>query len=331
MNHIHHHKSKHHDTIHQHKHHENHSEDDGSSDQRGHHYNDNRTEDANISHHEHLDDANHSEYHIHKIEATGDEENDIIDNHEHEHNDVDSHKHEHKNEEAHEHQHTNDKTHKNHNHRKHRPTGNTHTLENHHDRTHDHDHNHNHSTISKEHGNGHQHDEDEEDISVIIDIKSLGFKFSLGMISSTTWLASFSSILVISVVGLLTVGVIPLLKGPHQETALQLLVSLAVGTLVGDALIHLLPHALQTDHDDTSVVWKGFTATMIIVCFFVMDRVMEGMGHGHSHGLPPRGHDGPQGDSDSGSDVENLTVSTRSSRESTPVSKVKIIHYMTLI
>ena len=102
-------------------------------------------------------------------------------------------------------------------------------------------------------------------------------------------------------------------QGPHQETALQLLVSLAVGTLVGDALIHLLPHALSTDHGDTSVVWKGFTATLTIIAFFVMDRVLEGLGHGHSHG-PGHHHDD--------GDEENLTSSTRTSRESSPIGKV---------
>ena len=111
----------------------------------------------------------------------------------------------------------------------------------------------------------------------------------------------------------------PIGQGPHQETALQLLllVSLAVGTLVGDALIHLLPHALGTDHGDTGAVWKGFTATLTIIAFFVMDRVLEGLGHGHSHG-PGHHHD----DSRDGGDEENLTSSTRTSRESTPISKV---------
>ena len=101
-------------------------------------------------------------------------------------------------------------------------------------------------------------------------------------------------------------------QGPHQETALQLLVSLAVGTLVGDALIHLLPHALSTDHGDTGVVWKGFTATLTIIAFFIMDRVLEGLGHGHSHG-PVHKHRGNDDD-----DEENLTSSTRTSVDSTP-------------
>ena len=141
----------------------------------------------------------------------------------------------------------------------------------------------------------------------------------LGAIPQTTWLAAFSSIAVISLVGLLTVGIIPLLRGPHQDAALQLLVSLAVGTLVGDALMHLLPHALQTGHGDTSVIWKGFTASLTIIAFFVMDRVMEGLGHSHSHGVVDHG----------GSDEENLTVSTRTSRESTPVSKVSPVFHQT--
>ena len=88
------------------------------------------------------------------------------------------------------------------------------------------------------------------------------------------------------------VAVIPLLKGPHQESILQLLVSLAIDTLVRDALIHLLPHSLQSGHGDSSVVWKGFVATMtIIVLFFLeevgaepVDQVMEFVGHRHSYG-----------------------------------------------
>ena len=55
---------------------------------------------------------------------------------------------------------------------------------------------------------------------------------------------------------------------------------------------------------------------MTILAFYVMDRVLEGLGQGHSHGL----HDGEHSDHSS-TDVE--TVTTRTSRESSPISKVK--------
>ena len=160
-------------------------------------------------------------------------------------------------------------------------------------------HHHHHHQESTDSSQGHHQDHAREENALVA---------RLGSIPSTTWLAGFSSIAVISLVGLVTVGVIPMLKGRHQDSALQLLVSLAVGTLVGDALMHLLPHALQTGHGSTSIIWKGFTASLTIIAFFVMDRVLEGLGHSHSH---------------SGSEAENLTVSTRTSRESSPVSKVR--------
>jgi len=99
----------------------------------------------------------------------------------------------------------------------------------------------------------------------------------------SVWLAGIGSVIGISLVGLLAVGVVPLLKGPHQDMLLQLLVSLAVGTLVGDALIHLLPHALETGHGEAGAVWKGFVATMTIIAFYLLDRLLEVAGHYHRH------------------------------------------------
>ena len=62
-------------------------------------------------------------------------------------------------------------------------------------------------------------------------------------------------------------------------------------------------------HGDNSVVWKGFTATVVIIAFFVLDRTMAALGHGHSHG----GRD----DEEEGSTSDE----TRTTRESTPDMK----------
>jgi solute carrier family 39 (zinc transporter), member 10 len=59
------------------------------------------------------------------------------------------------------------------------------------------------------------------------------------------WGASVLSIVVISLVGLVTVAVIPFVESVEKryfQALLQLLIALAVGTLTGDALLHLLPH-----------------------------------------------------------------------------------------
>ena len=60
------------------------------------------------------------------------------------------------------------------------------------------------------------------------------------------------------------------------------------------------------------MVWKGFTATLTIIAFFVLDQSMAALGHGHSHG---------QGHGHGHSDVEEGSEGTRTTRESTPVFK----------
>ena len=50
------------------------------------------------------------------------------------------------------------------------------------------------------------------------------------------------AVTVISLVGLLGVAVVPIMQRVFYNHLLQFLVALAVGSLVGDALLHLLPH-----------------------------------------------------------------------------------------
>jgi zinc transporter 10 len=56
------------------------------------------------------------------------------------------------------------------------------------------------------------------------------------------WGFAFLSITIISLVGLGGVAVVPIMRKVFYNHLIQFLVALAVGSLTGDALLHLLPH-----------------------------------------------------------------------------------------
>ncbi|CAB3364564.1 Hypothetical predicted protein [Cloeon dipterum] len=92
------------------------------------------------------------------------------------------------------------------------------------------------------------------------------------------WMYAVVSIVVISACGLLAVAVIPVMQKMFYHQMIQFLVSLAVGTLCGDALLHLLPHAMSGGHNhDTESrknVWRGFVGLVGILLFFFMERCL---------------------------------------------------------
>ncbi|XP_072253981.1 zinc transporter ZIP10 [Leuresthes tenuis] len=98
------------------------------------------------------------------------------------------------------------------------------------------------------------------------------------------WIWGFVSITIISLLSLLGVVLVPILKQSCFKYLLTFLVALAVGTLSGDALLHLLPHSQgQHDHSqhttshDTDLVtafdgvWKGLTALAGIYLLFIIE------------------------------------------------------------
>ncbi|KAK1903027.1 Zinc transporter ZIP10 [Dissostichus eleginoides] len=110
------------------------------------------------------------------------------------------------------------------------------------------------------------------------------------------WLWGFVSITIISLLSLLGVVLVPILKQSCFKFLLTFLVALAVGTLSGDALLHLLPHSQgQHDHgepkstderdylNDFDGVWKGLTALAGIYFLFIVEHCIGMFQHYKDH------------------------------------------------
>lgn len=62
------------------------------------------------------------------------------------------------------------------------------------------------------------------------------------MLTLLVWIYSFAAVFACSILGLVGVAIIPFMNSRFYKHIIQFLVSLAVGTMTGDALLHLLPH-----------------------------------------------------------------------------------------
>ncbi|KAK9679790.1 ZIP Zinc transporter [Popillia japonica] len=98
---------------------------------------------------------------------------------------------------------------------------------------------------------------------------------------SLMWWYSNGVVFLISACGVLGLAVIPIMQKRFYEQLLQFLVALAVGTLAGDALLHLLPHAMTSSHghdhhgpESNMNMWKGCVAMLGLVFFFFMERMI---------------------------------------------------------
>ncbi|XP_014098454.3 zinc transporter ZIP10 [Bactrocera oleae] len=121
------------------------------------------------------------------------------------------------------------------------------------------------------------------------------------------WIYASVSIFILSACGLLGILLVPLMKTVAYQEILKFLVAVAIGTLAGDALMHLLPHALVPDHDDHDehavetaesahdtheAVWICACAFFTCIFMYVLEHILPllrgdsagGHGHGHSHG-----------------------------------------------
>ncbi|KAL0849338.1 hypothetical protein ABMA28_013653 [Loxostege sticticalis] len=108
-----------------------------------------------------------------------------------------------------------------------------------------------------------------------------------------TWIYASLSILVISATGLMGVAIVPMLKSVVFSHVLHFLVAVAVGTLCGDALLHLLPHALKSHGlpseppEETEVVLKCSVTFLTILLFYTVEAIMQTLHGGHAHSHDP--------------------------------------------
>ncbi|XP_028398216.1 zinc transporter ZIP10-like [Dendronephthya gigantea] len=115
------------------------------------------------------------------------------------------------------------------------------------------------------------------------------------------WGYGMLAVAIISFCSILGVAIIPFMEKIFYQKAVMFLISLAVGTLVGDALLHLFPHALgfHANHDhshgsestgeseDRDYLWKFLVATAAIYVFFIFETIThlflrKSIGQSHS-------------------------------------------------
>ncbi|XP_042229084.1 zinc transporter foi-like isoform X2 [Homarus americanus] len=147
-------------------------------------------------------------------------------------------------------------------------------------------------TMESQHSDPHNHGELEHSHG-----HRRGYKHDGDEFTAESWIGAVTSMIVIGLVGLACIMLIPALKRvQYYDQVNQFLMALAVGTLAGDALIHLLPHAIsmevpQGSNPHVLHSFYGFTALGGIILFLFLERFHNmfcgnGHAHGHSHELP---------------------------------------------
>jgi len=125
---------------------------------------------------------------------------------------------------------------------------------------------------------------------------------------SNVWFNAIMATLLISAAPFVILFFIPLDNSAEKQWLLKILLAFASGGLLGDAFLHLIPHALMAQGDsghshdnshghshggdgdfdphDLSVGLGVLAGIVAFLCVEKFVRIMKG-GHGHSHELPP--------------------------------------------
>ncbi|KAH8301162.1 hypothetical protein KR018_004009 [Drosophila ironensis] len=87
------------------------------------------------------------------------------------------------------------------------------------------------------------------------------------------WMYAFFSVFACGLLGLVGVAIIPFMGSRYYKYIIQYLVALAVGTMTGDALLHLLPHSLA-GQNERGMIMKGLGCLGGIIFFYVTEHAL---------------------------------------------------------
>ncbi|KAI8779531.1 protein catecholamines up [Biomphalaria glabrata] len=181
----------------------------------------------------------------------------------------------------------------------------------HSDHGHAHDHHHGHSHGSHQDDTSHSHDTNihlKKEKKSADNLNSAGEEH-VNAPPSGIWLKAIGATLLISAAPVLILLVIPLQNANEHQQLLKVLLSFASGGLLGDAFLHLIPHAISPhshgpdehghSHSGHSHSEKGHGHEMVvglwvltgIVAFLMVEKFVRFVKgddghHGHSHGPP---------------------------------------------
>jgi len=160
------------------------------------------------------------------------------------------------------------------------------------------------------------------------------------------WAISLGSTALISISPVIVLMLIPLKNAKEQQPLLKVLLSFASGGLLGDAFLHLIPHAIMSQsssstdhrhghsheshghshgghghsHDDDHNLTVGLWVLFGIVAFLAVEKfvryVKGGHSHGHSHGT----------DSDHSSQSSGKTDKNKTGKKSSETKSSEVVN-----
>jgi len=140
------------------------------------------------------------------------------------------------------------------------------------------------------------------------------------------WFHALLATLIISFAPILILPCVPISeqkgKGDLQnqnQSLLKILVSFAVGGLLGDVFLHLLPHAFSSP--DSSSTEIGIWILIGMLVFFVLEKYIRNTGETESHGSHSHSHKIPKSDTETTPSTTPSTTTNNNHEEGSPKLK----------